>query len=114
MQPRVLVVPFATVTDGCKELNFNELFHECDNLESISLSVVICVLNLLENSMKFNSLLLSVTVAKGKQSFANVAHGCKAVTIYRITLKLEKPVLFMNLAKYKKTLIFPQAIFKTS
>ena len=101
------IFPFATMTDGCKKVNFKEFFNKipifCENI----LEVVSKMPYSWENPMKLASLQPSVTVATGKILFATVVIvGCEEAYfmgfyqyIYGNELTSENMYLPMNLAK---------------
>ena len=69
------ISPFATMTDGCKKVNFIEFFNQIYICCVTFPEVVSKMPYSLENRMKLASLQPSVTVAKGKISFATMIHG---------------------------------------
>ena len=81
LQPWVMVAknifPFAIVTDGCKKVNFMEFFNQINIFSENFLVRVSKMLYSWENPVKLASLQPSVTVAKGKISFATMIHGCE-------------------------------------
>ena len=76
--------PFATVTEGCKDLNFIEFSNKFTTLYETSKVMNSRMTYSWKNPMKITSLQPSVTIVKGKMSFATVTHGCRAVTFMNI------------------------------
>ena len=71
------IYPFAPMTDGWKKGNFMESFDKihtfCENFTELVSKMQWSW----ENPVILVSLQPSVTVAKGKLSFAKMTHGCK-------------------------------------
>ena len=71
------IFPFATMTDGCKKVNFMEFFNTIYIFGETFPNVVSKMPFSWENPMKLASSQPSGTVAKGKISFATMTHGCE-------------------------------------
>ena len=65
------------MTDGCKKVNFMEFFNKIhifsENFQEMASKMPYSW----KNPMQLASLQPSVTVAKGKISFATMTHGCE-------------------------------------
>ena len=83
------IFPFATMNDGCKKVNFMEFFNTIYFFGEPFTNVVSKMPFALENPMKLASSQPSVTVAKGKISFATMTHGCQCVIIYKNKVTFE-------------------------
>ena len=71
------IFPFATMTDGCKKVNFMECFSKINIFGETFPNVVFKMPFSWENPMKLASSQPSGIVAKGNVSFATMTHGCK-------------------------------------
>ena len=83
------LVPFGSVTDGCKEANFMQFSHGDVILHTVFWKVSQKMLILLKNSIELTFLQPPIMVAKGKISFATMTHVYKAIIIDQIRSLLE-------------------------
>ena len=97
--------PFATVIDGCEEVNFMVLSCEYGFLDKFH--------NILELIGKFNEIHLLATISNSCIGeiiyFATVSYGWKALIIYEIRLNFDKLRLIYDFGKKIANFIFPSS-----
>ena len=94
------IFPFATMTDGCKKVNLINFSIKFTCLMICFLEMVSKMTYSWKNPMKLSSLQPSATVAKGKQSFATMTHGCKGSFLFATMTDGCKEAYFMGVSHY--------------